>query len=217
MGTFPKQPLKKPTIMKTYKSKKELAQAALKWGSYGTLRSPKVSNNWNAEITGIYYNEDRDSLWVSIYVQGDSTDEDDSIRYEEFIKSGDVSGTTQNHGFRYRFSESEREEFLKKLSDYIDKENAVPQDVRDRQAKVKRIGSWEFINPAVDKLYDLLRLRYSSYMYKRDPKYDAYKDAEKALYAYIEENTDKIIQMDDNAIHELYWAVLYDAYKKARG
>lgn len=203
--------------MKTYKSRKEIIAAIQKWGDYNRLRSPRVSNDWNAEITGVYYNDNRDSLWVEIYVQGDSTDEDDSIRYEEFIKSGEVSGSTQNHGFRYRFTEGQREEFLRYLSEYIDKENAVPQDVRDRQAKVNRISSWEFINPAVDKLYDLLRLRYSNYMYKRDPKYDAYKDAEKALYAYIKENTDKIIQMDDNAIHELYWAVLYDAYKKAIG
>lgn len=201
--------------MKTYKTKEELAKAALKWGSYGTLRSPNVSNDWNAEITGIYYNEERDTLWVNIYVQGDSTDEDDCIRYDEFIRSGDVSGTTDYHGFRYRFTESQREEFLRYLSEYIDKENAMPQDVRDRQNKINRLKGWEFINPAVNKLYDLLRLRYSNYMYKRDPKYDAYKDAEKALYAYINENINDILKKSDEEVHKLYWAVLYKAYQDA--
>lgn len=202
--------------MKTYKTKKELADAAKKWGSYGTLRIDSVSNNWNAELKGIYYNENRDKLYVEIYVQGSSTDTETSVSYEDFIRGGELSGTTENHGFRYRFTESQREEFLKKLSDHIDRLNAIPQDVLERNKRINLVKSYKFINPAVDKLYDLLRLRYSDYMYKPDPKYDAYKEAEKALYAYIEENTDKIIQMDDNAIHELYWAVLYDAYKKIK-
>ena len=203
--------------MRTYKTKRELADAAKKWGSYGTLRSEeRVSNNWNAEITGIYYNESRDKIYVEIYVQGSSTDTETSVSYEDFIRGGELRGTTENYGFRYQFSESEREEFLKKLSDQIDALNAIPEDVLERNKKIARVKGHVFTNPAVDRLYKKLNLWYSNYMYEPDPKYDAYCAAKKALCKYIDEHIDEIIVMADDDIHTLYWDVIWDAYNKAR-
>lgn len=197
--------------------KSDIISAVEKFGKYGTLYAPSVSNDWNAEIKSVYYNKQNGSLWFGVYVQGGNTDTDTSVSYEDFMSEGVYSGVTENHGFRYTLTKEQRDEFMKGLAETIKKlwdyENNTPKNVQEFEARKREVGGYKFINPAVDKLYDRLNLRHSNYMYKPCRKYDLYKASKKGLYNYINGHLDEIARMTDDEVHALYWEVIWNEYQ----
>lgn len=197
--------------------KADIISAVEKFGKYDTLYAPSVSNDWNAEIKSVYYNKQSGSLWFGVYVQGDSTDTDTSVSYEDFVSDGVYRGVTESHGFRYTLTKEQRDEFMKGLAETIKKlwdyENNTPKSVQEFEARKREVGGYKFVNPAVDKLYDRLNLRHSNYMYKPCRKYDLYNASKKALYKYINEHLDEIARMTDDEVHALYWDVIWNEYQ----
>lgn len=215
-GNNPEQPFNLTDMTKKLK-KADIIAAVEKFGKYGTLYAPSVSNDWNAEIKSVYYNKQNGSLWFGVYVQGGNTDTDTSVSYEDFVSDGVYRGVTENHGFRYTLTKEQRDEFMKGLAETIKKlwdyENNTPKDVKELEARKREVGGYKFINPAVDKLYDRLNLRHSNYMYKPCRKYDLYKASERGLYKYINEHLDEIARMTDDEVHALYWEVIWNEYQ----
>ena len=195
----------------------DIIAAVEKFGQYGTLRCPSVSNHWNAEIKSVHYIKHSDSLWFGVYVQGDNTDTDTSVSYEDFVSDGVYRGVTENYGFKFTLTKEQRDEFMKGLAETIKKlwdyENNTPKDVKAFEERKREVGGYKFVNPAVDKLYDRLNLKYSNYMYKPCRKYDLYKASKRGLYNYINEHLDEIARMTDDEVHALYWEVIWNEYK----
>ena len=197
--------------MKTYNTKKEIADAVLRFGTYGKLYAKSVYNKWNAWVKGVYYNKQSDTIWVDVYVQGDDTDTDTSVRYESFVSDGDYCGSAE--GIRYRLSQAVREEFLKGLYDTIERLKGET----DEDRRKKELRSWKYTNPVVDRLYDTIGLRHKQYFMHKCPEYTRYCEAKRVLSKYIEDHIDQIAKLDETQVSELYWSVIWDAYLAAKG
>lgn len=192
--------------------KADIIAAVEKFGKYGTLHAPSVSNDWNAEIKSVYYDKQSGSLWFGVYVQGDSTDTDTSVSYEDFVSDGVYNGVTENHGFRYTLTKEQRDEFMKGLAETIKKlwdyENNTPKNVQEFEARKREVSGYKFTNPAEDHLYGLMRLNIHSSAAAKNP----YWDAKKSLEKYISENLENIAKLSDAEIVDLYKKVIVEAY-----
>lgn len=187
-------------------NKQGIISAVENYGSYGKLYLPKgkrVYNEWNAWVTGVYYNE-RCGLFVSVYVQGDSTDDDDSVRFDEFLKGGRYSGTTNCHGFRFSFDESEKKQAIKAICDHVADLNG---GLGNKQKTLERLTHYSLINPILNKWYDTYNLKWHYHSEKGSRTYAAYKAycvASEALQEFIKDNVEMLADKTNDQLSSIY-------------
>lgn len=184
--------------------------------SRGDVRVPKVYNGWNAWFTGIYVGRSG-RLLANVYVQGDSTDEEDCAYWYDFTHGMCV---TSNHGFRYRFDRDEIAECVKAvLERYLYVKFDGKEEIALAKRKAEVTSDWETINKVVDHFYDRLDsgVRVNMFYPSRlsswgKAQYDRYHEGKKVLNDYISEHWKELLPMSKAERVEVYKKVFGDVF-----
>jgi len=186
--------------------------AADKYGWYRINNERRKGNNWNSLVEGVYHNKEG-KLFVDIYFQGDSTDCNDSEYFDKFFSSASSVRVTSRIGSA-TYSYSERAEVMRSIViDYI-YWKVIDRDKIERAEKIKKLSDYRIINPILNKFYNDYRLKYKTYLYmygKKCAEYEAYKQGEKDLNAYIVSNVDNLDGKTNEELTSIYTEVFNNA------
>lgn len=186
--------------------------AADKYGWYRISNERRKGNNWNSLVEGVYRNE-KGTLFVDIYFQDDSTDCNDSERFDTFFSSASsVRVTSRICGATYTYDE--RAEVMRSIViDYI-YWKVIDREKIERAEKIEKLKDYRIINPILNKFYNDNRLRYKTHIYMYGGKcveYEAYKKGEKDLDAYIVSNVDNLDGKTNEELTSIYTKVFNNA------
>ena len=189
--------------------------AADKYGWYRINNKRRKGNNWNSLVEGVYRN-DKGTLFVDIYFQGDSTDCNNSEYFDTFFSSASNVRVTSRIGSA-TYSYKERAEVMRSIViDYI-YWKVIDRDEIERAEKIKKLKDYRIINPILNKFYNDYRLKYKTYLYmygKECVEYEAYKKGEKDLNAYIVSNVDNLEGKTGEELASIYTEVFNNAARE---
>ena len=183
-----------------------IKRAIEKWGSYGKLKIPSVSNEWNAFANGLYL-QPNGKLWVNVYVQTTETDTDTSVPFSEFVKG--YKGRTEQ-GWSFSFTSQQCQQFMDNVAKQISK---LESGLGDKRKTIERLRHWSIVNPVSNYFYDKLNLKYynfcaSSYAHAR---YLRYCKGEDALKEFINDNWQDLKDKTDEELQKIYKEVFANA------
>lgn len=209
--------------VKQSRTKQYIIDTIKKYGAddYYTIKLPnddRVSNNWNAEITGVYYNNKKNILFIEVYVQGDSTDEDTCVYFDQFVRPGTFTGTTDLHNFRFRFDNDTKQKALDNIYNYMDKlNNGLGDKIKNKKQMNEYCFDYRIINPIVDSYYERYNLKWASTSRPGTRTYDAYTayhKAEDILRQYIRDNLETLSQKSKEELKKIYSEIYSEAFKE---
>ena len=189
--------------------------AADKYGWYRINNERRKGNNWNSLVEGVYRNKEG-KLFVDIYFQGDSTDLNDSEYFDKFFSSASNVRVTSRIGSA-TYSYAERAEVMRSIViDYI-YWKVIDRDKIEKAEKIKKLSDYRIINPILNKFYNDYRLKYKTHLYmygKKRVEYEAYKQGEKDLNAYIVSNVDNLDGKTNEELTTIYTEVFNNAARE---
>lgn len=189
--------------------------AADKYGWYRINNERRKGNNWNSLVEGVYRNKEG-KLFVDIYFQGDSTDLNDSEYFDKFFSSASNVRVTSRIGSA-TYSYAERAEVMRSIViDYI-YWKVIDRDKIEKAEKIKKLSDYRIINPILNKFYNDYRLKYKTHLYmygKKCVEYEAYKQGEKDLNAYIVSNVDNLDGKTNEELTTIYTEVFNNAARE---
>lgn len=168
----------------------------------------RVGNNWNSTIEGLYRSNGK--LFVDVYIQGDSTDTEESEYYERFFSYGRVSVRSEHLGCTATYDERDKAKVMRSiLKEYLYYAFIEKAD-RLLQKKVSKLMDWRIVNPILNYYYDYYKLRYSSSPYNRYTSDStiindkAYHYASNHLNEYVRANVKELSKKNTDELTKLY-------------
>lgn len=173
------------------------------------VRDFRVGNNWNSDFEKVYVSNG--TLYVSLYVQDDSTDTSMSVTFSSFFRCDDGSYYCERLSKSVRYDIFEKAECMRSL--FLSCVYYLWSDENKKNEIVAKLSHYSIINPVSNYFFNRYKFSFDSSSCDSVTNRKAYDHGKKALNEYIRNNYAELQGKKEDELVSIYKKVFDEARK----